>query len=102
MLEPLLTTRQAAFYLKIHPETLRGYVRAGKVRAYRLGNKLRFNTADLDYFIKQHATIKENLKCSIEGKIQVTGGLRSRSTDEQYNALLGLTTKPKLKNTTTK
>lgn len=44
----ILTTREAAEYLKIHPETLRDYTRRGFIKASRFGNKLRFRTIDLD------------------------------------------------------
>lgn len=89
----ILTTREAAEYLKIHPETLRDYTRRGLIKASRFGNKLRFRTIDLDSYFDQQCVQGGESACYTEGKIQDTGGLRLRSMDEEYNDLLGLTTK---------
>jgi len=98
----ILTTREAAEYLKIHPETLRDYTRRGLIKASRFGNKLRFRTIDLDSYFDQQCVQGGESACYTEGKIQDTGGLRLRSMDEEYNDLLGLTAKPKLRNITTR
>lgn len=37
----ILTTREAAQYLKIHPDTLRDYTRRGFIKAARYGSKTR-------------------------------------------------------------
>lgn len=98
----ILTTREAAEYLKIHPETLRDYTRRGFIKASRFGNKLRFRTIDLDLYFDRQCVQGGSDACYTEEKIRVFGGSRSKSTDEEYNALLGLTAKPKLKNITTR
>mgnify|MGYP002367061021 FL=1 len=98
----ILTTREAAEYLKIHPETLRDYTRRGFIKASIFGNKLRFRTIDLDLYFDRQCVQGGDDACYTEEKIQAIGGLRSKSTDEEYNALLGLTTKPKRRNTATR
>ena len=70
----ILTTREAAEYLKIHPETLRDYTRRGFIKASIFGNKLRFRTIDLDlYFDRQcvqeettHAIPKKRFKLLVD------------------------------------
>ncbi len=44
----LLTSREAAAFLKIHQDTVRKYYRAGELKGFKVGNKLRFRTIDLD------------------------------------------------------
>jgi len=44
---------EAANYLGVHPDTLRRWEKAGKVRAYRLpSGERRFERADLDESVK--------------------------------------------------
>ena len=44
---------EAAHYLGVHPDTLRRWEKAGKVRAYRLpSGERRFERADLDESVK--------------------------------------------------
>ena len=49
----LLTTAEAAAYLRVHPETIRGWVRKGVIPAVKFGNRggFRFLRADLDHFL---------------------------------------------------
>jgi excisionase family DNA binding protein len=43
-----LTVEEASKFLKIHPRTLKRYIKSGRVKAYRLGRDLRFKRADLE------------------------------------------------------
>jgi len=48
-----LRVAEAAQYLGVHPDTLRRWERAGKIRAYRTpGGERRFDITDLDQAIK--------------------------------------------------
>jgi putative resolvase len=48
-----LRIAEAAKYLGVHPDTLRRWERAGKIRAYRTpGGERRFDIVDLDQAIK--------------------------------------------------
>ena len=51
--EKWYTTKEAASYLRISPNALRIMVHRGKVRAYKLGTRLRFKINDLDFLIKK-------------------------------------------------
>jgi excisionase family DNA binding protein len=52
-----LTTEEAVQYLKVHPETLRNWVRKGAIPAAKLGNRggYRFRRDDLDRFLDTRA-----------------------------------------------
>lgn len=55
-------------------------------------------TPDCTLNYEQLAVEKEEMRLS---KIRPAGGSKSSSTDERYNAVLGLTTKSKPRNSTT-
>jgi excisionase family DNA binding protein len=48
--ERLLTLRDAAEILRLHPRTVREYVRRGEVKGRVIGGRWRFRRADLDAF----------------------------------------------------
>ncbi len=51
------TTKEVAKLLRVDPESVRRYVRSGKLRAVKLGGKfIRIDRADLDRFIEQLKT----------------------------------------------
>ncbi len=49
----LLTTTEAAAYLRVHPETIRTWVRQGVIPAVKFGNRggFRFTRQHLDQFL---------------------------------------------------
>lgn len=51
--EPLMTAKEAAAYLKVHPVTLYVWHRDGKISAERAGRNLRFRKSDLDAWLKR-------------------------------------------------
>ena len=52
----LLTTTEAAAYLRVHPETVRTWARQGVIPAVKFGNRggFRFRREDLDAFLASH------------------------------------------------
>ena len=50
--ERLLTLRDAAEILRLHPRTVREYVRRGEVQGRVIGGRWRFRRADLDGFFE--------------------------------------------------
>ena len=103
-----LNLQQAAEFLKIHPVTLGDKARAGKIPGAKIGKCWVFVDIDLIEHIRAQyqwralqGTEKEFLCHSTNAKIRPTGGLKSPSVDEQYNAVLSLATKSKLRSTTT-
>jgi excisionase family DNA binding protein len=58
MSERLLTTREAAEYLHVRPETLLAWDRTGKLCGYRISsNALRWHPAEIEAFL--HGTREE-------------------------------------------
>jgi excisionase family DNA binding protein len=57
--DELLTAEQVADFLKVTPDTVRGWIRSGALRASRPGNgkqpgrKYRIRRADLDVFVEE-------------------------------------------------
>jgi len=49
-LEPFLTLREAAEILRLHPRTVREYVRRGELVGRLIGKRWRFTRKDLDTF----------------------------------------------------
>jgi len=49
-MEELYTINQAAIALKVHPLTIRRYIREGKLKAFRVGGNIRISLNDLRAF----------------------------------------------------
>ena len=50
--ERLLTIREAAEILRLHPRTVREYVRRGEIEGRIIGGRYRFRRCDLDAFFE--------------------------------------------------
>lgn len=53
MSEELLSPNEIGRRLRIHPETVRSWIRQGKLPAFRAGRQFRIRAADLEAFLKQ-------------------------------------------------
>jgi excisionase family DNA binding protein len=53
MQQGLLTTREAAAYLALHPKTVQDWARWGRLPCIRVGGHWRFRKAELDEWIAQ-------------------------------------------------
>ena len=51
--EEWLTTKEAARYLKVSPNALRIMVHKRKIKAHKIGNRLRFKREDINILIKK-------------------------------------------------
>ncbi len=49
----ILTTKEVADYLHIHPLTVHRYAREGKIPAFKIGTDWRFHKKYLDKWIRQ-------------------------------------------------
>jgi excisionase family DNA binding protein len=62
----VLTTREVADYLRIHPITLIRYAREGKIPAFKIGKEWRFHKKYITRWLKARLTstleIKEHKK----------------------------------------
>jgi len=50
----ILTTKEVAEYLNIHPLTVNRYAREGRIPAFKIGTDWRFHKKYLEKFIKQN------------------------------------------------
>ena len=104
-----LNLQQAADLLKLHPVTLQSKAKAGLIPCCKIGRRWVFIEIDLIEYIRAQykwralqGDGKETICHSTNAKTRLFGGSKSPLVDEQYNAVLGLTTKSKLRNTTTR
>lgn len=51
-MDTLFNVNQAAFILKVHPLTIRRYIKEGKLKAIRAGGNVRIKEAELQQFNK--------------------------------------------------
>jgi len=59
-MERLLTSKEAAEYLNIHPKTLAAHARKGKVPAIHMGGRWRFRVSELNQWLdKQKVMMQE-------------------------------------------
>lgn len=49
-MEPLLSVKQVAFIFKVHPLTIRRYIKEGRLTAVRVGGNVRIKESDLQNF----------------------------------------------------
>jgi excisionase family DNA binding protein len=54
-MENLFNINQAAFILKVHPLTVRRYIKEGKLKAGKVGGNVRIKEKDLQEFNKEYA-----------------------------------------------
>jgi excisionase family DNA binding protein len=59
--EPL-TVEEVAAELRVHPETVRTWIRTGELDALDIGREYRIYRADLDDFIQRRKTSRRNKK----------------------------------------
>jgi excisionase family DNA binding protein len=59
--EPL-TVEEVAAELRVHPETVRNWIRTGELDALDIGREYRIYRADLNDFIQRRKTSRRNKK----------------------------------------
>jgi excisionase family DNA binding protein len=55
-MENLMNVKQVAFILKVHPLTIRRYIRSGKLKAVRAGGNVRIKESSLADFNKDFSS----------------------------------------------
>jgi len=57
-MDNLLNVRQVAFILKVHPLTIRRYIKEGKLNAVKAGGNIRIKESELTKFNKEFSIVK--------------------------------------------
>lgn len=83
-MENLLNVRQVAFILKVHPLTIRRYLREGKLEAIKVGGNVRIKDSDLAKFNKDFSSTVRGVK--IKNKINPA---KTFSLDDPFFRLNG-------------
>ncbi|MCM8797154.1 MAG: helix-turn-helix domain-containing protein [Candidatus Omnitrophica bacterium] len=55
-MKEILTTKEVAEYLKIHPLTVHKYAREGKIPAFKIGTDWRFHKKYIERWIKEKSS----------------------------------------------
>ncbi|PZU63827.1 MAG: hypothetical protein DI540_22575 [Sphingobium sp.] len=107
---PILTLRQAAAFLALHPNTVRSLVRAGQLPGSKTGRKWRFIATDLVAWIRTRYPERARVQLSADDKeatwhsIDVQAHIMSNSqhqTERQLDILLERPTGKRPRNITT-
>jgi excisionase family DNA binding protein len=106
-----LGLKQAAEFLKVHPEELRRRAKSGAVPGAKVGRSWVFLDEDLAAYLRSlyapsrqalRVTLdKEVSECHFANVVQSGGSTLSLPMENEYAALLGLGTKLSRKNSTT-
>jgi len=106
-----LTLPEAAYFLKMHYETVRERAKAGIIHGAKPGRAWVFIEDDLaDYLRSLYSRPRQALRVTLRKELfechsvnagQSGGSTYELQTESEYDELLGLTTKPWRKNSTT-
>lgn len=69
-MDNLLNVNQAAFILKVHPLTIRRYIKEGKLHAVRAGGNIRIKESSLIEFNKDFSPSERAITSPFKRKIQ--------------------------------
>jgi excisionase family DNA binding protein len=58
----LFNVNQVAFILKVHPLTIRRYIKEGKLKAVKAGGNIRILESELDTFTREFAPTSHSIK----------------------------------------
>lgn len=68
-MENLFNINQAAFILKVHPLTIRRYIKEGKLKAFKVGGNVRIKEKDLHEFNKDYTPASRESTSPLKVKI---------------------------------
>ena len=85
-MENLFNVKQAAFILKVHPLTIRRYVKEGRLKAIRVGGNVRIKEKDLQEFNKDFTPREQTPKSPFRIKTFV---VKNFNNDDPFLRLKG-------------
>lgn len=85
-MQNLFNVNQAAYILKVHPLTVRRYIKEGKLKAIKAGGNIRIKETDLQEFNKDYTPHKKSDTSPMKIKLQTA---KSFTTDDPLLRLNG-------------
>lgn len=85
-MESLLNVKQCAFILKVHPLTIRRYIKEGRLKAVKVGGNVRIKEDDLQNFNKDFSPREQQPKSPFRVKIQT---VKNFNNDDPFIRLRG-------------
>lgn len=83
-MDEFYTINQTAIALKVHPLTVRRYIKEGKLKAYRVGGNIRVSVNDLRLFTQTF--IPHNIG---QNRVQVNAASKAFNFDDPVLSLRG-------------
>ncbi|MBI5044654.1 MAG: helix-turn-helix domain-containing protein [Candidatus Levybacteria bacterium] len=68
-MDNLFNVNQAAFILKVHPLTIRRYIKEGRLKALKVGGAIRIKEKDLHEFNKDYTPNSRSVDTGVKTKI---------------------------------
>lgn len=68
-MDNLFNVNQAAFILKVHPLTIRRYIKEGRLKALKVGGAIRIKEKDLHEFNKDYTPSIRSVETGVKTKI---------------------------------
>jgi excisionase family DNA binding protein len=69
-MENLFTIKQVSFILKVHPLTVRRYIRDKKLAAIKIGGAVRISDTEMQKFQKQYSVGEKNMTNKFQPKVR--------------------------------
>lgn len=92
MTDTILTTKEAAAWLRIHPATLYRQARDGKIPSFRMGSDYRFSVRQLEEWTREQTVRRGRWDSVPEGKTDL--GLNSSDVSVTHEAQVGSSPAP--------
>jgi excisionase family DNA binding protein len=97
-MDNLFNVNQAAFILKVHPLTIRRYIKEGRLKALKVGGAIRIKEKDLQEFNKDYTPQAKNTEPGASGMRVKLNPAKSFSMEDPFLRLNGRGASIKLSN----
>ena len=85
-MDTLFNVKQAAFILKVHPLTIRRYIKEGRLKAIRVGGNVRIKEKDLQDFNKDFTPKEQQPRSPFRVKVLT---VKNFNNDDPFLRLKG-------------
>ncbi len=88
-MEEFYTVAQVSLILKVHPLTIRRYIKQNKLKAYRAGGNIRISAQDLKTFTQNFTPSEKHPKTSLPPFVSAEASHKSFSFSDPILSLRG-------------